>query len=69
MNEKDLGRQLRAMRERQEITQAQVSAQTGISRSQIANIESGRFAVTLKNLRLIAGALGFEVKLSIERKG
>lgn len=43
----DIGRKLQAAREAKGFTQAFVSELCGVSRSQIANIESGRFGMTV----------------------
>jgi transcriptional regulator with XRE-family HTH domain len=58
-----MGTTLKALRKMRGMTQQQVSDATGLSRTSITNIESGRQTVTLENLMKIARALGFEARL------
>lgn len=58
-----LGTTLKALRKMRGMTQQQVSEATGLSRTSITNIESGRQAVSFENLEKIARALGFEPRM------
>lgn len=49
-------------RRRVKMTQDELAAQTGISRPQIANIESGRHDPPISRLRAFATALGVSAK-------
>ncbi len=53
-----LGTKIREARESARLTQADLSARAGLSRSSIANIEAGRQAVYLHQAVAIASALG-----------
>ena len=49
-----LGDRIVLFRKRKKITQEELSAAIGLSRAQIANIESGRVSTTIKNIIAIA---------------
>lgn len=51
------GMRILAMREKRNMTQAQLAPKVELSRAQIANIEAGRSELTVKSLKLFAAAL------------
>lgn len=52
-----IGKSLRTLRELRELSQAQLSALTGIPRSTISAIENGRVQLAIEHARLLARAL------------
>jgi transcriptional regulator with XRE-family HTH domain len=61
---RDVGKQIRAIRERKGIAQATLSMQIGMTRQNYARIEAGLTNVTLDSMVRIASALGCEVRVS-----
>jgi DNA-binding XRE family transcriptional regulator len=59
----DIARQVRELRGRAHITQADLSRLTGVATSDICRFELGRSAPTLRTLEKIAVALGVRVVL------
>ena len=55
------GRRLRELRERKHVPQEELAALSGLTRSSIANIESGRQRVLLHQLLRFAEALNVEI--------
>lgn len=53
-----LGSELRALRERRGISQANLAAQAGLAAPQVSQIESGRHIPSLKKLISLLEALG-----------
>ncbi len=51
------------LRVSQNISQKELAESTGLAQQAISRIESGTYAPSLKNLLLIAGALGYDVVL------
>lgn len=58
LQEATVGCMILAARKARKMTQQNLSAKVGLSRAQIANIESGRSDVPLKTLARFAEALG-----------
>ena len=56
----ELGRLLRQARDRRGLTQAEVAASVGLTRTSVSNIEKGRQKMLLHSLYDFAGALGIE---------
>lgn len=54
----DFGRRVRAARERRGLTQQQLAAGLGLTRSSVANVEAGRQRALLHTAVAIAGAAG-----------
>jgi len=52
-----VGRRIKLLRQKKNITQAQMAEKTGISRSSLSNIESGNHQASLHNLYLIFNVL------------
>ncbi len=61
MDLRALGRRIRSERERLGMTQAQLAAEIGVSRSAVAQWETGRSGQVGGNLARVAEALGMEV--------
>ena len=59
---KDIGTRIRAAREEQGWTQDQLAAAVGVSRSAVAQWETGRAGQVTTNLTRVAGALGIGVE-------
>ena len=64
-----LARQMKELRERAGLSQAQLAARVGTQAPGIARIESGRFAPRLDVLHRIAAALGRRVRIQFDRVG
>ena len=64
-----LARQMRELREKAGLTQAQLAARVGTQAPGIARIESGRFAPRLDVLHRIAAALGKRVRIHFDAAG
>jgi transcriptional regulator with XRE-family HTH domain len=60
-----LGYHLRAIREEQGLTQAQVAASLGISQARVSQVERGEIH-NLETMRSYAAALGARITVSIE---
>ncbi len=61
-NPRDIGARIRAAREDQEWTQDQLAAAVGVSRSAVAQWETGRAGQITANLTRVAAALGVGVE-------
>ena len=59
---KDIGTRIRAAREEQGWTRDQLAAAVGVSRSAVAQWETGRAGQVTTNLTRVAGALGIGVE-------
>jgi transcriptional regulator with XRE-family HTH domain len=55
-----LGRRIRALRQKRGWTQFEMSERLGIDRSYLAEVETGKIEVCLRNLALIAQAFGMK---------
>ena len=55
-----LGRRIRALRQKSGWTQFEMSERLGIDRSYLAEVETGKIEVYLRNLVLIAQAFGLK---------
>jgi transcriptional regulator with XRE-family HTH domain len=55
-----LGRRIRTLRQKQGWTQFEMSERLGIDRSYLAEVETGKIEVCLRNLALIAQAFGLK---------
>jgi transcriptional regulator with XRE-family HTH domain len=55
-----LGGRIRTLRQQQGWTQFEMSERLGIDRSYLAEVESGKIEVCLRNLALIAEAFGLK---------
>ena len=62
-----LARQMRELREKAGLSQAQLAARVGTQAPGIARIESGRFAPRLDVLHRIAAALGKRMRIQFDR--
>ena len=62
-----LARQMRELRKKAGLSQAQLAARVGTQAPGIARIESGRFAPRLDVLHRIATALGRRVRIEFDR--
>mgnify|MGYP002137128752 CR=1 FL=1 len=62
-----LGRHLRALRRMASMTQADVGARCGLTRTSIANIEAGKQPLTAETMHLMAAAGGCRVRVHFER--
>lgn len=60
---KAMGERIREMRTDQGWTQEQIAEMAGITTSNLARIEAGRYAVSLDVLNKIAGALNAELRM------
>lgn len=56
-----LGSRIRKLRKERGWTQFEMSERIGIDRSYLAELETGKIEICLRNLELIAKALGIEV--------
>lgn len=63
-NRKRIGIRLRELRENKGLTTRQLAELTGLSNSHITRIESGRYAVTIDSVAVIAEALGAEMEIA-----
>lgn len=61
-----LAKRIKQMREEMSVTQTELADYSGLSRPTIANIESGRQAVTLEQVEKIAAAFGTGVKILLK---
>lgn len=61
-NPKDIGARIRTAREEQEWTQDQLAEAVGVSRSAVAQWETGRAGQVTTNLTRVAAALGIGVE-------
>lgn len=61
--EESIGAAIREVRQRHELTLAQVSEQTGISRGMLSKIETGQTSAGLDSLARIARALGVSMSM------
>ena len=61
-NPRDIGARIRLAREEQGWTQDQLAAAVGVSRSAVAQWETGRAGQVTTNLTRVAGALGIGVE-------
>jgi transcriptional regulator with XRE-family HTH domain len=61
-NPRDIGARIRTAREEQEWTQDQLAAAVGVSRSAVAQWETGRAGQVTTNLTRVAAALGVGVE-------
>lgn len=64
-----LARQMRELRKKAGLSQAQLAARVGTQAPGIARIESGRFAPRLDVLHRIAAALGRRVRIEFDTAG
>lgn len=64
-----LARQMRELREKAGLSQAQLAALVGTQAPGIARLESGRFAPRLDVLHRIAAALGRRVRIQFDDAG
>lgn len=64
---KEIGRRVRAARERTDISQESLAKLIGMSRTNYARIEHGRTNVTIDSLVRIAEGLGLEVSVSLTK--
>lgn len=62
-----LGQSIKAMRKMKNMTQEELSDKTGLSRSTISGIETGRQIVTQENLLQISKALGYGVFITFRQ--
>ena len=58
---KQLGRRVRDLRDKRQMTQAALAAKAGISREYLARLEIGRHEPTLSTLQALAKALRVKV--------
>jgi len=58
----ELGRLIREARDQRGLTQAELAASVGLTRTSVSNIEKGRQKMLLHTLYDFAGALGIEPK-------
>jgi len=58
---KDLGSRLRQLRQRRRLTQDELATAVGVSRSAVAQWESGRSGQATLHLRRLADALGVQI--------
>lgn len=59
---KKLGKKIKRMREKEEISQSQLAFECGISQVQISRIETGEINTTVGTLSLIAEVLNVSMK-------
>jgi transcriptional regulator with XRE-family HTH domain len=64
---RELGRRIKTLREKRNWSQADMAAHTGLDRSHISEIESGKRAITLVTLQTVAS--GLDTTMSILLKG
>ncbi|WP_085315503.1 helix-turn-helix domain-containing protein [Derxia lacustris] len=65
--ENDVGATIRDLRKRHELTIAQLSEQTGVSRGMLSKIETGQTTASLDTLARIARALGVSMAMLFSR--
>ncbi|WP_028310934.1 helix-turn-helix domain-containing protein [Derxia gummosa] len=65
--ENDVGAAIRELRKRHELTIAQLSEQTGVSRGMLSKIETGQTTASLDTLARIARALGVSMAMLFSR--
>ena len=63
-----LGNVIKQMRKKSKLTQEELAEKMECSSAYICNIESNRGSISLNKLNEIAGLLGFNVKIKIEKK-
>lgn len=56
------GKRLRALREKQDLSQEDLAARAGLHRTYISLIERGKQSVTLDSMEKLSDALGISVK-------
>ena len=59
---KRLGRKIKQLREKENISQTQLAFECGISQVQVSRIETGEINTTIGTLSLIAKVLGISLK-------
>jgi XRE family aerobic/anaerobic benzoate catabolism transcriptional regulator len=64
----EMGKKLRAAREKAGVSQESLAQEIGMTRTNLARIEHGGANVTVETLVRFAGGLGLEVALSLKRK-
>jgi transcriptional regulator with XRE-family HTH domain len=62
----ELGKQLRALREAQHLSQAELARRMGSTQPAIARLEAGRVAPSLDTLDRAAAALGVELVITFQ---
>ena len=60
--EREVGRRIKAIRQRNGITQDQLADMTGLNRVHLYRLETGKQSMTLRTLKLIADSLGVRVR-------
>jgi transcriptional regulator with XRE-family HTH domain len=63
------GALVRALRRSRRITQAELAARVGLTRTSICNIEAGRQSLDIERFNEIVEALDYVVRLQIKPKG
>lgn len=64
----NFGMSIRALRTMNKLTQAELAARSGLSRSSITNIELGNQLLTSDTITSIAAAMGYEVRINFVKK-
>ena len=62
-----LGATIKALRRMRGLTQAQLATASGLERTSITNIETGKQTLSVQTINAIAAALGYQVKVKFER--
>jgi transcriptional regulator with XRE-family HTH domain len=63
----ELGRSVRALREREGLRQSQLARSLGLAQSEVSRVESGGAKLTLTVLERLAQALGAQLVVRLER--
>ena len=66
MDSREIGRQLRALRLRAGLTQAEVVRRAGMTNVYLSFAEAGKYDVPIRTIRRLACAMGYEARVRIE---
>jgi transcriptional regulator with XRE-family HTH domain len=64
----DLGRAIADIRRQQDLTQAELAEQTGLSRGYLAHLEAGRTSASLEHMLRVLRRSGATVTISLEEE-
>ena len=68
MKTADLGQQIKALRTKRSMTQAELAERAGVGWSLIAKVEGGKRMPSMSTLERIAAALGARVRIVLVKK-
>lgn len=66
--QRDLGKYIQTIRKAEKITQEELSQRLGVSKMTVTQYETGRNNFTFTTLLKIASALGYKLKITLEKE-